>query len=258
MRSTRMSQRLRGSTLHWLYEWVEKARERPPRVGWRAAGRQGAIVQSLEDGTRIARWMARPCETQPRPGVSTRLFAFIVALLLAMHISLAKRTVYADQSRTQDQIKAAYLFNFIKFVQWPSDAPADPQGKWVIGVVGDSSVGGELKRLAEGKSVEGRELQVKKLRVTDNLRGCNILFVSASEEKHLPSILNGLHGSSVLTVADIDSFIAHGGMIQFVTGSDRVRVDIDVGATGRARLKISSKLLALAQAVTATIRSAHN
>jgi hypothetical protein len=83
-------------------------------------------------------------------------------------------------------------------------------------------------------------------------------FVSASEERLLPSILNVLQGSSVLTVADIGHFVGDGGMIQFVTEAGRVRMDIDVGATGRACLKVSSKLLVLAQAVTETIRSTHN
>jgi uncharacterized protein DUF4154 len=228
------------------------------RLGRRAARRQGAIVQCLGNRTRIAPWKARPSQTQPWPGVRARWLASIVALLLAAYFSLLNQAVYADHSRTEVQIKAAYLFNFLKFVEWPSDAPAEPQGKWVIGVVGDSPVGGELKRMAEGKSVDGRSLLVKTIRATDGLRGYNIIFVSASEEKHFPSILIALQGSCVLTVADFDNFIRHGGMIQFVAQGDRVRVDIDVGATGRARLKVSSKLLSLAQAVTETVRSARN
>ena len=178
--------------------------------------------------------------------------------MLAAHFSLVNRAVCADESHTEDQIKAAYLFNFLKFVEWPGDALADPEGKWVIGVVEDSPVGGELKLLVEGKSVEGRALLVKKFGVTDNLCGCNILFVSASKEKHIPSILNVLQGSSVLAAGDIEHFIGDGGMFQFVTEGGRVRMDIDVGATGRARLKVSSKLLTLAQAVTETVRSTHN
>jgi hypothetical protein len=83
-------------------------------------------------------------------------------------------------------------------------------------------------------------------------------FVSASEERHLPSILNVFQGSRVLTVGDIGHFVGDGGMIEFVTEGGRMRMDIDVGATGRARLKVSSKLLALAQAVTETVRSTHN
>jgi hypothetical protein len=215
-------------------------------------------VPCLRIETQIACWKARPCRTQLRRDVRARRWASIVLWLLTMQFSSAYQAVHADQSHTEDQIKAAYLFNFLKFVVWPSDASPDPQGKWMIGIVGDSPVGGELKRLAEGKSVEGRTLLVKKIRMTDNLRGYNILFVSASEEKHLPSILTALQGSSVLTVADFDNSTGHGGMIQFVTEGDRVRMNIDVGATGRAHLQVSSKLLALAQAVTETMRSAHN
>jgi hypothetical protein len=185
-------------------------------------------------------------------------FACIAALLLAAHFPPADRGLFAAQIPTEYQVKAAYLLNFLKFVEWPDDPGTDPQGKWVIGIVGDSPVVGELKRIVEGKNVEGRGMVVRKVRATDNFRGCNILFVSASEEKHLSSILSSLQGSSVLTVADFDNFIGHGGMIQFVAQGDRVRVDIDVGATGRARLKVSSKLLSLAQAVTETVRSANN
>jgi hypothetical protein len=189
--------------------------------------------------------------------VLARWLACLAGLFLATNLTLVNLAVGADHPPTEFQVKAAYLFNFLKFVEWPADAPADPQANWVIGIVGDSPVGGELERLAEGKSVEGRGLLVKKFRATDDLRGCNILFVSASEEKHLLQILNAMQGAAVLTVADLDNFIARGGMIQFVTEGPRVRMDIDVGATSRVRLKVSSKLLALAQAVTETVRSAH-
>jgi hypothetical protein len=179
-------------------------------------------------------------------------------MLLAAHFPLVNRAVYAGQSPTEYQVKAAYLSNFLKFVEWPDDPAADPHGKWVIGFVGDSPIGGELSRLIEGKNVLGRDLQVKKFQTTDNLRGCNILFISESEQKRLPPILAALRGSSVLTVADMDNFIGAGGMIQFVVEDARVRVAIDVGATGRARLKISSKLLLLARLVTGTERGTNN
>jgi hypothetical protein len=184
--------------------------------------------------------------------------ACLAALLLAAHFPLVDRAVCAGQSPAEYQVKAAYLFNFLKFVEWPDDAAADPHGKWVIGIVGESPVGGELARLVEGKNVLGRNLQVKKFQAADNLRGCNILFISESEKKHLPSILAALSGSSVLTVADMDNFIGSGGMVELVVEDARVRLTIDVGATGRARLKVSSKLLALAQAVKETVRSVHN
>jgi uncharacterized protein DUF4154 len=190
--------------------------------------------------------------------VCGRRFACLAALLLAVHFPLVDRAVYAGQSPTENQVEAAYLFNFLKFVEWPDDPATDPHGKWVIGFIGDTPIGAELTRLVEGKNVLGRELQVKRFQGADNLRACNILFISESEKKHLPPILAELRGSSVLTVADMDNFIGSGGMIQFVVEDARVRITIDVGATGRARLKVSSKLLALARSVTATEHGANN
>ncbi len=185
-------------------------------------------------------------------------FAFIAALLLAGYFPLADRAIFAAESPTEYQVKAAYLFNFLKFVEWPDDPEANPHGKWVIGFIGDTPIGDELSQLVVGKNVLGRDLQVKKFQAADNPRGCNILFISESEKKHLMPILAEVRGSSVLTVADMDNFIGSGGMIQFVVEDERVRVAIDVGATSRARLKVSSKLLSLARAVTGTDRSANN
>ncbi len=108
-----------------------------------------------------------------------------------------------------------------------------------------------MSRLAEGKNVLGRELQIRKYQSTDNLRICNILFISESERKHLPAILTGLRGSSVMTVADMDKFIESGGMVQLDMEDARVRVTIAVGATDNAHLKVSSMLLSLARPMTA-------
>ncbi|HLJ24077.1 MAG TPA: YfiR family protein [Candidatus Acidoferrales bacterium] len=164
----------------------------------------------------------------------------------------------AAQAPTEFQVKAAYLFNFLKFVEWPEDGGSDPHGKWVIGFIGESPIDGELAHLAEGKNVLGHELLVKKFQAADNLRACNILFITDSEKRRVPAILVALRGSSVLTVADMDNFVGSGGMVQFVVEDARVRVAIDVGATGRAHLKVSSKLLALAQIVSGSERATNN
>jgi len=162
------------------------------------------------------------------------------------------------QTPTEYQIKAAFLFNFLKFVEWPGDPAMDPQAKWVIGIVGDSPVSTQLSYLFAGKNVMGRDVQVKQFQAADNLRVCNILFIGTSEKKRLPSILSSLHGFSVLTVADMDHFIESGGMVQFVEEDSHVRVAIDVGTTSRAHLKVSSKLLALARTVTSAEGSPNN
>jgi len=170
---------------------------------------------------------------------------------MVISISVLNNSICPGQSATEYQVKAGYLFNFLKFVEWPDDSFTHTQSKWVIGIVGDSPVGNQLSKLAEGKNILGRELLVKKFQSADNLRDCNILFISDSEKKRLPSILASLRGSSVMTVADMDHFIESGGMVQFVVENARVRVSIDVGGTERSGLKVSSKLLALARAVTA-------
>ncbi|HET6144068.1 MAG TPA: YfiR family protein [Candidatus Acidoferrales bacterium] len=185
-----------------------------------------------------------------RAAASRKSMVCALVLIVAISLCLLNQADCGAQSATEYQVKAAYLFNFLKFVEWPDAPPREVQTKWVIGVIGTSPVGDELLKLAESKNVLGRELEVKTFKPTENLRGCNILFVSDSEKKRLPAILASLRGSSVMTVADMDHFIDVGGMVQFVVENERIRISIDVGATGRARLKISSKLLALARAVT--------
>ena len=190
--------------------------------------------------------------------VCGRQLACLAALLPVVCFPLLERAVNAGQSPTEYQVKAAYLFNFLKFVEWPDDPAPDAHSKWVIGFVGDTPISDELTRLVAGKSVLGRELQVKKFLAADNLRACNILFISESEKKRLPPILGELRGSSVLTVADMGNFLSSGGMFQFEVEDARVRVAIDVDAASRARLKVSSKLLSLARVVTRVERGANN
>lgn len=193
-----------------------------------------------------------------RAGAVARAILLLAALLLTAFNPPGVRLVDAAQSPTEFQVKAAYLFNFLKFVEWPDDPGADPHGKWIIGFVGDTPVSDELERLVEGKSVLGRDLQVRKFQPGDNLSACNILFIGESQKKRLPAILAALRGSSVLTVADMENFISAGGMVAFVVEDSRVKVAIDVAATGRARLRVSSKLLALAHIVGGPERGAAN
>jgi hypothetical protein len=181
-----------------------------------------------------------------------------LTLLLFSFLPAGTQRSYAQQSPTEYQVKAAYLFNFLKFVEWPDEPSADAHGKWVIGIVGENPFGDELAQAVNGKAVQGHELQVRKFQSTDDLRVCHILFVSASEKKRLPAILTALNGSSVLTVGDMDNFSGSGGMIQFLIDDGSVRFAINVTATSRAKLKVSSKLLSLARVVTGAERGTTN
>jgi len=181
-----------------------------------------------------------------------------VALLLVGAWVLPVRGVDAQQSPTEYQVKAAYVLNFLKFVEWPGDSNADIHERWIIGIVGENPFGDELTQIITGKTVQGHELGVRQFHPGEDFRVCQVLFISASEKKRLPTILAALNGLSVLTVGDMDHFIESGGTIQFVMEEKRVRFAIDISASSRARLKVSSKLLSLARTVTGTERAGND
>jgi len=148
------------------------------------------------------------------------------------------------------EIKAGFLFNFTKFVEWPPDAFADPSSPIVMGIVGDNPVAELLADAASGKTVNGRAVLVRRFKEGQDLRSCHILFVGVSEEKHVPQILEKVKGSRVLTVGETNGFTQSGGMINFSVEGSRVRLDINLDAAARARLKISAKVIAVARVVT--------
>jgi len=168
----------------------------------------------------------------------------ILVSLLALMGNVLTTQVQA-QAADEYQVKAAFIFNFAKFVDWPSDAFGDG-GALVVGVVGDDPFGGALDQL-NGNTANGRRLRIKRLRWDDNLRTCQILFISNSEGRHLGKIMESIRGTSVLTIGEMPQFNQSGGMIRFVIQNDKVRFEINAAAAGQARLRISSKLLALSK-----------
>ena len=151
----------------------------------------------------------------------------------------------AFDSPGEYEVKAAFLFNFLKFIEWP----APTGGAIVVGIVGDNRFGDVIEGVVSGKSINGRPISVKRMRSGDNLKACHILFVSLSEKNRTENILGSLGGSSVLTVGESDRFTNAGGIIKFYFEGNRVRFEINTAAAERAQLKISSKLLGLARVV---------
>jgi hypothetical protein len=147
---------------------------------------------------------------------------------------------------TEYQIKAAFLFNFARFVQWPPKALADATSPMVIGVLGENPFHDDLERTMRGKSVDEHPLVVKEFHTLAEATNCHILFISASEKTRLPQILKTIKGSGVLTVGEMDHFTENGGMINFVMEGAKIRFQINNDAATSEGLKISSKLLALA------------
>jgi hypothetical protein len=154
-----------------------------------------------------------------------------------------------NQLLSENEIKAGFLYNFTKFVEWPPDAFLDSSGPIVLGVVGDSPITDLVTDAASGKIVNGRAVIVKKFKEGQDLRSCHILFVSSSEEKHMTRILESLRGSNVLTVGETSGFAESGGVINFFIDGNKVRLEINLDAAARSRLKISAKVIAVARLV---------
>lgn len=147
------------------------------------------------------------------------------------------------------ELKAAFLFNFAKFVDWPSNTFAEPKDPFSVCVLGTDPFGGALDDALRGKFIAEHPVSVTRVKRVADIMRCQILFVSAPESRHLPEILVKLRGECVLIIGETDDFASSGGVIQFTLEDNRVRFFINTDAAGRAGLKISSKLLALAKIV---------
>jgi hypothetical protein len=169
-------------------------------------------------------------------------FAFLLGLVLCLKF----RGLAQDAPPTEYQIKAAYLFNFAKFVQWPEPSSANPSSPMIFGVLGDNVFQDDLEKTIHGKAINQHPLEFREFHSVAEATNCQILFISPSEVKRLPEILQNLRGTGVLTVSEMDHFVEAGGMINFVIEEKKVRFQINNEAAKKAGLQISSKLLSLA------------
>lgn len=162
----------------------------------------------------------------------------------------ASTNIYPQASRPSEyQVKAAYIYNFGKFVKWPAGAPANQSGSFVICVLDQDPFGITLQSTLAGESVGGKPVVMKRLPRPQDAAGCHILFIDSAQEKDLKQILAAIDDSSVLTVSDMPDFSKRGGMIQFVPQGDRIRFEINLDDAERAHLVFPSELLKVAVAV---------
>jgi hypothetical protein len=168
--------------------------------------------------------------------------AIVVCLLLAPDFSCDG--VARAASTNEYQIKAAFLFNFAKFVVWPARAFADANTPLVIGVLGQDPFGSYLDQTVQGERVDNRQLVIQRYHSTAEIKNCHVLFISRSEAGRLSQIVSSLKSRNLLIVTDADG--GEGGVIiRFVTEGNRIRFKIDAQAAKAANLTISSKLLRL-------------
>ena len=152
----------------------------------------------------------------------------------------------ASAAAPEYDLKAAFLFNFAKFVEWPESAFAGDRAPLTICVYGDDPFGSTLDGVVQNERVGERTLLVQRPDSLDDLGGCHVLFVSRSEKDRLGGVMSQIKGKPVLTVSDTDGFLRAGGIINFILESSKVRFLIDQEAAERSGLKISSKLMRLA------------
>lgn len=150
---------------------------------------------------------------------------------------------------TEYQVKAAYLYNFGKFIRWP--AASGKGDSFAICVLGRDPFGSTLDATLAGETIDGRKVTAVRMARAQDAAECRILFISSSESGRLNEVLAAL-GKGVLTVSDMPHFAEHGGMIQFVLEGDRVRFEVNLGAAQRAGLSPSSELLKVATTVRTT------
>lgn len=181
-------------------------------------------------------------------GRKSRLIRFPLVTLVVVAAMLSAHNIQAQPVAGEYQVKAAYLLNFARFVEWPESA-LPPSSPLQIVVVGEDTFGGALDDVLRGKSVNGHVIQLHHVHWDNVLTSYQIVFISASEEPHLAQIIRYLGNSSVLTVSDIDRFSLRGGAIEFRTVGNRVRFDINRTPALAAQLTISSRLLSVARAV---------
>jgi hypothetical protein len=184
------------------------------------------------------------------PGRFLKSAAALLLVLCALlpALSVCGSALPAEAAANSEyQVKAAFLYNFMKFVDWPSDGLGTP-GTVTLGILGKDPFGEALDEV-RGKTVKGRRVVVVHLRGIDELKECDLLYICASERGRLSQILRTAQNARVLTVADQDGFCQAGGMINLVFVKNRVGFEVNVAAAGRGRLRVSSQLLKLARLV---------
>jgi hypothetical protein len=157
---------------------------------------------------------------------------------------------FGQTNRTAEaQIKAAYLYKFGSFVEWPGRAFERAETPFTIGLLGADTVAAELEQVAPSRSVQGRPLAVRKLKRGEPLAGLHVLFVGSSESARIADILGAAKGQPLLVVSESDDGLAQGSMINFVAIEGKVRFDVALPPAEEGKLKISARLLAVARKV---------
>jgi len=175
-----------------------------------------------------------------------RLCTLVVSLAAVAPVSALAQV---NRAAAETQIKAAFLYKFSGFVEWPSKVFARPDSPFTIGVIGADVLAAELEQIVKGRTVLERAVVVRRMRRGESVAGIQMLFIGQAEGARLAEILAVAKDQSVLTVTESEDALSHGSMINFVFVDDKVRFDVALPHAERGALKISARLLAVARKV---------
>jgi len=176
----------------------------------------------------------------------TRTVPLLATLLLSAPVA-------AQNAADEAQVKAAFVYNFLKFVEWPADTSRGPQDAFVVLIVGGGATADATERFLASKQLGARPVVVRRSKWDQSLAGVNAVFVAERDAKKLRHVLDAATtAGGVLTIGEGEEFATHGGVIGLLVENRRVRFDIDTDAAQAAGLQVSSKLLALTRVVHST------
>jgi hypothetical protein len=188
-----------------------------------------------------------------KPLVKPRRFCTPSAFLLAVLLSFvsvdiaAPYSAVADRAVSEYEVKAAYVYNFAKFVEWPQIAFPSKNSPITIGVVGDDEFGALLEKTVKDKLVQEHTIQVRLLKWPADLRTCSIVYISSSEQKRFHQIAESLLENPVLTITETDEGSQVKGIMNLFIEGGKVQFEVNITAAEKVKLRISSKLLRLAR-----------
>jgi hypothetical protein len=186
---------------------------------------------------------------QRRQQCARALFAAVLAAVLLACFLVPHRALGDVAVPSEYQLKGAFLLNFAKFIEWPAAAFSGDKSVFAICVFGADPFGSALDDIARGKLIDNHELSIRRSSKPAEFRTCQLVFIGDADSKSVPALLEGLKGTNALVVGENEGFAQRGGGIQFVLENGKIRFLINVDTAQRAGLKVSSKLLALAQIV---------
>jgi hypothetical protein len=172
--------------------------------------------------------------------------ALVILATIFDCLALPAQSGAGETAVSEYEVKAALLFNFIRFTRWPSESASEPLH---VCVLGGDPFGSTLDNALAGKVVRDRRIELRRLQRVEAAEGCHVVFISAGEKDHVGQLLSDPRLRTALTVSDIPKFAEHGGIIDMRLENNRVRFDVNLGAATRSGLVISSQLLKLAHIV---------